>query len=69
MKQLIEVHQYTCDACGQIVFVRPDEDEVLGLYGDVTETTKLHGPIGGDWYACSRKCLLKAITNVLDRSD
>jgi len=25
--------------------------------------------MGGEWYACSRKCVIKAITNVLDRRD
>jgi len=69
VKQLIEVHRYTCDACGKVVYVELDEDEVMGLYGDVSETTETAGGLGGDWYACSRKCVAKAIANVLDRRD
>jgi hypothetical protein len=69
MKELVEAHRYTCDGCGQIQYVELDEDEVMGLTGDVIETTNTAGGLGGDWYACSRKCLLKAITNVLDRRD
>jgi hypothetical protein len=68
MKELVEVHKFTCDACGVVQYVGADE-EILGLQGDVMEVTTTHGGMGGDWYACSRKCVAKAITNVLDRRD
>lgn len=69
MKQLIEVLRYTCDACGKVVYVELDEPEVMGLIGDVMETTDTAGGLGGDWFACSRKCVAKAILTVLDRRD
>jgi len=69
VKQLIEVYRYTCDACGKVVYVELDEPEVMGLIGDVMETTDTAGGLGGDWFACSRKCVAKAILTVLDRRD
>lgn len=69
MKELIEAHRYTCDACGKVTYVELDDPEVMGLYGDVSETTETVGGMGGDWYACARKCVAKAIANVLDRRD
>lgn len=68
MRETVQVYKYICDACGAVQYVE-DDDEVMGLQGDVTEVTTTHGGMGGDWYACSRKCLTKAITNVLDRRD
>lgn len=66
MKREVVVNE--CDGCGKFQLVT-DEMEALGLEGTVIETTKFSGGIGGDWHACSRKCVAKAITTVLDRRD
>lgn len=64
MKMEVQAIEYTCDGCAKST-VAKDEDEVLGLSGDVFEVTK-YGGNGAEWWACSRKCIAKAIINVLD---
>jgi hypothetical protein len=60
------VWEYTCDGCTQVIHFS-DTDEVIGLQGNVTEVTISFGMGTSEWYACSRKCVAKAITNVLNR--
>lgn len=61
-----KVSAWACDGCGKIEIPGTDEDPPPGLSGNVMEV-HLGGGSGGEWYACSRRCIRKAIVSVLDR--
>lgn len=61
------VHEYVCDGCGKSTIVVEGEDQPLGIEGTVAEHHPGGGNGGGFW-ACSRKCVRKAIITVLDEA-
>ena len=65
--QEIKVEQWVCDGCGKTFHGEPGLD-FFGLTGTVGEYATWGGN-GGDWFACKRACIKKAITTVLDKDD
>lgn len=65
MRREIKAVSYECDGCGKIQLVDADVDEVIGIVGSVIEHTD-GGGWGGDWFACSRKCIKKAVEVAID---
>lgn len=59
------VNEYTCDGCGKSSIATESEDQPNGIQGNVFETTDFGGD-GGDFWACSRKCVRSAVFSVLD---
>lgn len=70
MKKKLEVYQYSCDACNKEVLV-PTDDGVVDVYGYHGHVMHVHysGGDTADWFACSKKCIAKAIINSLERDD
>lgn len=66
VKETVNVDKYTCDACGKVVFAHT-VDDLLGIVGEAFEYTSSSGG-GADWYACSRKCVGKAVATALDKA-
>jgi hypothetical protein len=63
----VKVNQWVCDGCGKTFHGEPGLN-FLGIQGNVNE----HGPTGGwggEWFACKRACIRKAIITVLDKVD
>jgi hypothetical protein len=60
------VNEYTCDGCGKSSIATESEDPPKGITGNVFEVTDFGGD-GGDFWACSRKCLRAAVFTTLDR--
>lgn len=57
----IEVEEYTCDGCGSQTLADTGVDGLPpGFHGNVIRISNGGGD-GGDWYACSRKCIVKAV--------
>lgn len=63
----IEAYEYTCDGCGSIQLIVEDY-EYQGYRGSV-QWDHATGGNSGDWAACSKKCITKAITSVLEARD
>lgn len=63
----VQAVEYTCDSCSKSTIVLP-HDDVEGLGGEVFEVTR-GGGRGVEWWACSRKCVSKAVANALDKRD
>lgn len=68
MRMEIEAEEYTCDGCGKVAIVPKDAEPPLGLGGNVYEVHNAGGD-SAEWWACSRKCVAKAIANALNRGD
>lgn len=68
VKTEVRATEYECDGCGKIQLVT-DDMEIMGLQGTAYETTTLAGLVGGEWFACTRKCVAKAIIAVIERRD
>jgi hypothetical protein len=66
MKRVTQATEWTCDGCGSIE-ITTDDEPPLGLTGTVIETTKTYGGYGGEWFACKRSCVPKAIVTVIER--
>lgn len=60
------VHEYECDGCGATVIATDSETPPKGLHGEVFEDTGISGN-GGKFWACSRKCLRKAVITAIER--
>jgi hypothetical protein len=67
--QLVKVYEAKCDGCGKCQYSHVKDDIVTGIVGRASEHTETAGGWGGDWFACSRECILKAILAILDRRD
>jgi len=66
----VKVRRYTCDACGKVenVLVEPGvtEEENSGFSGHTKQTgLGVAGAVASDWWACSAKCIGKAVENAL----
>lgn len=61
----VEVLVTECDGCGKqfIQDVEPIEP-ILGFYGDVMQHYGSGGH-GASWFACSERCIKKAVVNAL----
>lgn len=66
MKRVTQAIEWTCDGCGSTE-ITIDDEPALGLYGEVIETTKTYGGVGGEWFACKRSCVAKAVIAVIER--
>ena len=62
MKETVKADRYTCDGCGDVDLVEPGEELPGGYHGSHMHIHGTGGD-GGQWFACSRKCLLNAIDN------
>jgi hypothetical protein len=67
--QKVKADRYSCDnpKCA-VVRLGEDPTDVVGIRGQVFETSP-GGGYGRDFWACSRGCLLAAITWALDSRD
>lgn len=67
MIESIEAKRFICDGCGKTIVVAGDEDP-LGFHGgQVFEHHKLGGQGCNDWFACSERCIRKAVINAIYR--
>lgn len=60
------VHEYVCDGCGGSLIATDSEDPPKGIHGEAFEDTGSSGS-GGKFWACSRKCLRKAVIAAIER--
>lgn len=61
----ITAKRWTCDGCGSSVKTEQDE-KPEGFHGKVElSSRKNNGEMGGDFYACKRGCIQKAVRSVV----
>lgn len=63
----VRLTRYTCDGCGREQFGELT-DNVRGLMGSVAEYHN-GGSSSGEWFACGRRCVGKAVAVSIDRTD
>lgn len=56
------VHKAVCDGCGRTQYLEV-VDDVIGYSGTVAHHTE-NGGVGGDWFACGKRCVGKAVLRV-----
>lgn len=59
----ITAKRWTCDGCGSSVKTESDE-KPEGFHGAAEFVTR-KGEQGGEWYACKRGCIQKAVRSVV----
>lgn len=64
MRQTAEMIKHTCDGCSR-TRVTDADDEPNGFHGAVRQVTDLGGTGTVEYYACSTRCIGKAVTNAL----
>jgi len=70
VENVTQVTRYTCDNpdCEKEVLTDTPEDIIGWYFGSVIHH-HLTGGDGGDWVACSKKCIQKAVLEVIFRKD
>lgn len=58
------VHKAVCDGCERIQY-HEVVDDVIGYAGTVMHSTD-YGGTGGDWFACSKRCVSRAVLSVCE---
>lgn len=56
----VKATQYTCDGCGSVHLILSGEELPYGYHGSHMQISNWGGT-GGAWFACRRRCILKAI--------
>ena len=56
----ITAKRWTCDGCGSSVKTEADE-KPEGFHGKAEFITRKNGETGGEFYACKRGCIQKAV--------
>lgn len=67
MKREVQLLEYVCDGCGRSRFGDPEDDLPLGFHGDVFWVHGA-GAAGGSWFACTERCIRKAVKRALELS-
>ena len=63
MKSLVTIDEFTCDGCGKVVWQDTQVDGLPdGYHGNVLRVGPQGGD-GGEWFACSKKCVTRAVEN------
>lgn len=61
------VSLFECDGCGMMRHTDPASGELpYGFHGNVSLVDS-HGADGGDWYACGRGCVQRAVLAAADQ--
>jgi hypothetical protein len=67
VKASVKLDRYTCDGCGKEYVVEPNDEPPHGYHGRHTHITPWGGD-GGEWFACGKSCIVKAIDASEDHS-
>lgn len=65
MKREVTLTEFLCDGCGKVRMGGPDGDLAYGYHGEVTHIDGAGG-LGGAFYACSERCIRKAVARGLE---
>lgn len=69
MKETIAMDQYTCDGCHKVTLVDTDGEPPYGFHLTASYIHAGGGDGADDIYACSDKCIRKAVIYGLARDD
>lgn len=68
MKTRVELDQHTCDGCGKVYLAVPGDELPHGYHGHHIHVSPWGGD-GGEWFACGKTCIVKAIGASEDRAN
>lgn len=69
MKDKVQMVAYVCDGCSKQRVVNEEIDgPAKGLHGTVAEHSDTGGTGPAEWYACSTRCISKAVQNAVRRA-
>jgi len=69
MKETVTMDRFTCDGCNRVVLVEPDSEPPNGYHMKVAYISDRGGDAADDIYACSDRCISRAVIRGLARDD